>query len=295
MLLTIFTPTYNRGSFLPRIFESLKKQSFNDFEWLIIDDGSYDNTKYIVEQIKKEYVPFKINYIYKNNGGKHSAINLAANISKGVYMLWLDSDDIILDNSLDSVSHYLKKALLEDDISAIVALRLDDSGNPLGSFVPKENTDVKYLNFSQKNHVSGDYSWFIKTDILRHFPYPIYDNENFCTEGIVLNRISEYYKTRFVPISIIKGSYIEGGLTDRMHLLTKKNPLGFLTYYKETILSNQCLLKYKIRYSVLYWIQRFKCNPIVPLHLRPTLFMKIFKIPAYIVYKIHSMKKGFVD
>lgn len=288
MILTIFTPTYNRAKFLPKIYDSLLSQKCYDFEWLIIDDGSIDNTKSVVEKIIAKSFKFPIRYIYKENGGKHTAINLAAKEANGKFILWLDSDDRILRNSLAPFIEKLRQAERFENISAVVGLRLGEDMKPLGTYVPTEDNDVKFLNFITKKKVRGDYSWAIKKEILRQYSYPVYPKEKFCTEGVVLNRISEKYKTRFVNVPVIIGDYISGGLTDHLHSLTRKNPLGYLTYYKDIISSNQVNLFYKLKPAVLYWNQRWRSRPDVPLELKPNLFLYMMKLPSWIIIKLKN-------
>lgn len=289
MILTIFTPTYNRAKFLPKIYDSLLSQKYYDFEWLIIDDGSIDNTKSVVEKILAKSFKFPIRYVYKENGGKHTAINLAAKEANGKFILWLDSDDRILQNSLSPFMDKLRQVESLDDISAVVGLRLGENMKPLGSYAPTEDIDVKFLNFVTKKRVRGDYSWAIKKEILCQYPYPVYPGEKFCTEGVVLNRISEKYKTRFVNIPVIIGDYISGGLTDHLHRLTRENPLGYLTYYKDVIGSTQVNFLYKLKPAVLYWNQRWKSAPDVPLELNPNLFLNLMKLPSWIIIKLRNL------
>lgn len=289
MLLTIFTPTYNRSQYLRLIYDSLLAQSFNDFEWLIIDDGSSDDTEKVVNQFIACNQKFKIRYVYKENGGKHTAINLASKVANGKFVLWLDSDDRILPNSLAPFIEKLKQVESLDDISAVVGLRLGEDLKPLGSYVPIEDIDVNSLNFITKKKVRGDYCWAIKKEILCQYPYPVYPGEKFCTEGVVLNRISERYKTRFVNLPVIIGDYISGGLTEQLHKLTRENPLGYLTYYKDIIGSTQVNFFYKLKPAILYWNQRWKSKPIVPLELKPNLFLYMMKLPSWIIVKLRNI------
>lgn len=100
-LITVFTPAYNRANTLPRVFEGLKKQTYKNFEWIIIDDGSSDNTKCVAENMLSEKVFFNITYKYQQNSGKHIAINRAVEIAKGEFFIILDSDDTCTDNALE--------------------------------------------------------------------------------------------------------------------------------------------------------------------------------------------------
>ena len=100
--ITVFTPSYNRAATLPRAYECLKKQTFKNFEWIIIDDGSHDNTKEVVESFKKENSFFDIIYIYQENQGKHVATNNAVKICRGEFFITLDSDDACTNDALET-------------------------------------------------------------------------------------------------------------------------------------------------------------------------------------------------
>ena len=102
-MITVLTPTFNRASLLPRLYKSLCKQTYRDFEWLVIDDGSSDHTKEILDQFVKEN-KISIRYYYKTNGGKHTAINLGLDVAKGEIFFIADSDDVLLPDSLSIVN-----------------------------------------------------------------------------------------------------------------------------------------------------------------------------------------------
>lgn len=296
MLLTIFTPTFNRGHYLNNIYESLCDQNFYNFEWLIIDDGSTDDTKNIVDNLINKSTNFNIRYVYKENGGKHTAINLAAQISKGDFILWLDSDDIIIKDSLLPFSYYLTQTLNSSSIAAVIGLRVDDNMNPMGSFLPPNNPlDVYYYPFLQKEKIVGEYCWSIKRDILRLFPFPIYENENFITEARILYEISGKYKVRFVSIPVIKGDYLDTGLTRSLHDIVRKNPIGYLDYHNFIIKNKQSSLKNKLFHILLFW-SRFKhTSTPLPKKINPTFLMRVLKYPSFLIdflyQKIRKDKK----
>ncbi len=291
MILTVFTPVYNRAAFLPAIYDSLLEQDTTDFEWLIVDDGSTDNTQEEALKLAACNPPFPVRYIHKENGGKHTAINVAAVEAAGDYILWLDSDDRILPRSLKPFMDKLHQAASVPEVSAVVGPRLGENMKPLGNYVPQHDEDVKFLNFTIKNKVKGDYSWAIKKSVLQKYPFPVFEGERFCTEGVVLNRISEDYLTRFVKNPVIVGDYIPGGLTDQLHKLTKENPLGYLTYYIDMINSRQVPFVQKLKTSILYWNQRSKCTREVPAHLKPTPFLRLTEYPAKLAIMLYNSTK----
>ena len=103
MKVTVFTPTYNRAYIISELYESLKKQDFTDFEWLVIDDGSEDHTEDLFKQWQNEYNDFPIRYYKVNNGGKHRAINKATELAKGELFFIVDSDDKLVSDALEKI------------------------------------------------------------------------------------------------------------------------------------------------------------------------------------------------
>ena len=115
-MITIFTPTYNRKKELERLYESLLNQDYDDFEWLIVDDGSIDDTeKYVNSLIKKNEI--KIKYFKKENGGKPSAYNKGLDLASGNIFLAIDSDDVFKENS------YKLYSITNGDLSKVGGLR----------------------------------------------------------------------------------------------------------------------------------------------------------------------------
>ena len=102
MLLTVCTPTYNRAHTLPRLYESLVRQTSQDFEWLVVDDGSTDNTRELVDGWVAEG-RIRIRYVYKENGGKPSAHNLGVRLAAGELFFCVDSDDYLTDNAVELI------------------------------------------------------------------------------------------------------------------------------------------------------------------------------------------------
>ena len=108
MLLTVCTPTYNRAHTLPRLYESLVRQTSQDFEWLVVDDGSTDNTRELVDGWVAEG-RIRIRYVYKENGGKPSAHNLGVRMAAGELFFCVDSDDYLTDNAVEVIRNNSEK------------------------------------------------------------------------------------------------------------------------------------------------------------------------------------------
>ena len=108
MKYTIFTPLYNRANLISRVYESLKRQKIKDFEWIVVDDGSTDGADIIISEWPKSEKDFSIRYFYKENGGKHTAINMALSHARGDFFLICDSDDYFMDNALTIADKWIR-------------------------------------------------------------------------------------------------------------------------------------------------------------------------------------------
>ena len=232
---TVFTPTYNREKLIHRVFESLMKQTFKDFEWLIVDDGSNDNTKEIVEKFKKE-ANFPIRYIYQENGGKHRAFNRGVKEAQGEFFLTADSDDYFLANALETLKHYwdLIPKDKKKDFSAVTGLCVDDNGNVVGDKYPKDIFDSNSFETNFVYKIKGEKWGFQKTDVLKKFPFKEFEGEKFIEESSVWFAISKDYKTRYInkPLRIYEIN--SDSLSSDTISLRVNNPKGmFYSYTQE--------------------------------------------------------------
>ena len=250
---TVFTPTYNRAYTLSRVYNSLKAQSYRNFEWLIVDDGSTDNTCNLVEQWQKE-AEFYIHYIWQENQGKHVAFNRGVQAAKGELFLTLDSDDTCIPEALVRFkSHW--DSIPDNErykFSAVTALCINQHGKLVGNAFPVDVLDSDSIEIHTKYRVFGEKWGFHKTDVLKEFPFPEISGENFITEGIIWNRISLKYKTRFVNDKL--RTYYEcmsDSLTNSSIKLRAKNSKGASLYYQE-YLKLPISIKSKIKYLINY-------------------------------------------
>lgn len=189
--ITVFTPTYNRAKLLPRLYKSLCKQTYLDFEWLIVDDGSTDNTEEIINkklEIRKS--KFKVKYYKKENGGKHTAINLGVKLADGDLIFIADSDDTLPLNAIETVIKYWNSIKDDKSFAGVCGLDADPQGRIIGSGLPSEIIDDNSINIRYKLGISGDMKEVFRTDVLREFPLPEIEGERFCPEMLVWNRIS---------------------------------------------------------------------------------------------------------
>ena len=199
---TVFTPAYNRAGLLPRLYESLKAQSYRDFEWLIIDDGSTDSTGELVEGWSREGL-FPIRYVWQGNAGKHVAFNRAAQMASGELLLEIDSDDALLPDALQLLANHWAaiQALPPAEaasFSGVTGLCQDQFGHLIGDRFPQDVFDSDSNEILYRYKIRGEKFGFHRTEVFKEFPFPVLANHAFVPLSIVWNTIGRKYKTRFV-------------------------------------------------------------------------------------------------
>ncbi len=196
---TVFTPTYNRGHTLHRVYESLAAQTFRDFEWLIVDDGSADDTCRCVSHWI-EQADFPIRYLWQRNSGKHVAFNRAVREAKGRFFVPADSDDRFVPTALERFLFHWNTIpeSRRREFTGVACLCMTERGDVIGDQFPFDPTDSDSLEISYKYKVRGEKWGFHRTDVLRQFPFPEIPGVGFVPEGIVWNQIARKYKIRFI-------------------------------------------------------------------------------------------------
>ena len=259
--ISILTPTYNRGKLLLPLYESLKNLTFEDFEWLIVDDGSEDDTEqYALSWIAHniENAEFPICYIKKSNGGKHTAINRGVREANGELILILDSDDTLPSDSLATIAQYYEQCKGYKDCAGVCGLMAHHDGQLIGTGFPKDPMYESALLFryAEKGNVTGDLLEVYKTSVMRQFPFPEIENERFCPESLVWNRIANKYKLFCFNKVIYYRDYLEGGLTSKIVRIRMNSPIASTMTYAE-MLDYNISLKWKIRSAINYWRFRY--------------------------------------
>ena len=258
--ISILTPTYNRGKLLLPLYDSLKNLTFKDFEWLIVDDGSEDDTEqYALSWIAHniENAEFPIRYIKKSNGGKHTAINRGVREASGELILILDSDDTLPEDSLATIAQYYEQCKGYKDCAGVCGLMAHHDGQLIGTGFPKDPMYESALQFryAEKGNVTGDLLEVYKTSVMREFPFPEIENEKFCPESLVWNRIANKYKLFCFNKVVYYRDYLDGGLTSKIVRIRMNSPIASTMTYAE-MLDYNISLKWKIRSAINYW--RFK-------------------------------------
>lgn len=232
--ITVFTPTYNRAYIIENLYRSLQRQAFTDFEWLVVDDGSVDNTKQLFESWMQEENPFPIRYYRQENGGKCRAINRGLELAEGELFFNVDSDDYLTYDALEKVDRW-EKALPRDQKFCAVSGNLGTSPDD----TPNTAFAEPYLDgtaWDRYGKVDGERAMIFYTEIHRKYLYPVFDGETFLTEAVAWNRMAhDGYKIRFFNDIIWIYEYKEDGLTKAGEALFYRNPMGYGLFLREKI------------------------------------------------------------
>jgi len=231
-MITVMTPTFNRAYILPKLYDSLINQTSYDFEWIVIDDGSTDNTGALFADWLKRDNPFEITYIKKENGGKHRAVNNAVIIAKYDWFFIVDSDDYLATDAIVLVHEWIKTVDGDNTFAGVSGLRGCIGNNEIIGEYP---TDEQYEEFidatnlqRREKHLDGDKAEVYKTDILRKYPFPEFEGENFIAECAVWDKIAlDGYKIRWFNKVIYKCDYLKDGLSNIGDRLLIDNSEGF--------------------------------------------------------------------
>lgn len=230
MLVTILTPTYNRSNLLPPLYKSLSRQSNKNFEWVIVDDGSDDNTKETVERMRRAST-FPIQYFHKANGGKHTALNLGVKKAKGELTLILDSDDELPADVISDILEAYRSIKGKQGFAGVCGYMAHRDERVIGH--PFVEVDASEIELRYKYHIHGDMCEVFRTDVLREFPFPEIRDERFCPESLVWNRIARKYRLHVFPKVIYLRDYLDGGLTDNIVRIRMNSPIASMMTYAE--------------------------------------------------------------
>ncbi|WP_106849636.1 glycosyltransferase family A protein [Blastococcus sp. Marseille-P5729] len=231
-MLTIITATFNRRSTLPRLYASLCRQTSRDFEWVVIDDGSTDDTTGLLREWQRDEI-IDLRYFRKLNEGKHVAVNLAVSQALGDFSMIVDSDDWLATNAVELVTTWAQDTIGRPNLAGVSGLK--NLGNPprLERF-PREFVESSHrdrLQYGLRGDLAAE---AYRTNILREFPFPVYSNEKFMHEAVVWNRIADAgYVVRWYPVVIYYAEYQPGGLTRSAEENAINSFEGFTTYMVE--------------------------------------------------------------
>lgn len=251
MMITVLTPTFNRGGGLQSLWDSLQKQTVKDFEWLVVDDGSTDGTKNLITQLQ-EKSDFPIRYIYKNNGGKHTALNVGIQTICSELTFIVDSDDCVTDDAVESILKIHKKYRSQNNICGYAFLRAFPDGKVNGKKFDVDEKIGSYIDVRVNGDDTGaDKAEVFKTHCLKEFPFPEYPNEKFLGEDLVWARMARKYEMVHINKAIYVGNYLEDGLTNNRRKHNIASPIGCM-HRAEEFMESDLKTRYRIKGGLQY-------------------------------------------
>lgn len=232
--ITVFTPTFNRGYLMNKLFYSLNSQTNKHFEWLIVDDGSIDQTGELVETFK-EQADFEIRYFYQQNGGKHRAINHGLDLARGELFFIVDSDDSLTDDAIEKIFNNYSGIAFDNSFAGIAFNKGFSKKRIVGETFEGTYIDCDNLHRG-KHNILGDKAEVYRTDILKSIKFPEIDGENFMSEVVLWNEVARRgYKLRWFNDIIYFCDYLEDGLTKNSEKILFNNLVAHQMMTKELL------------------------------------------------------------
>ena len=257
--LTVFTPTYNRAYTLQLNYNALLNQNDKDFVWMIVDDGSNDNTEVLVKSWISEN-KIKIQYIKQINRGKPSATNLSIERAESTLWVCIDSDDYIAYNAIAIIRKEYAKAKHNSTCGAIVGAKYDmETGKPVGidgtaklaKEVPREQRYVHHWELEYKYRHKADKVYVFFLDKLKKYRYPILPGEKFIGESYLYEQFGTKYFFYLTYEKLYYCKYLNDGMTASYLQLHVKNPKGY-KLLKEQMMQYPKPLFFKFKAAIMY-------------------------------------------
>ena len=252
--ITVFTATYNRADTIKRLYDSLLNQSIKSFEWIIVDDGSVDNTKEMIEQwMEIDSNDFSIKYVYQDNGGKHRAVNKGLEMANGELFFIVDSDDYLINTAIEKTLYWKKTLSNRKNYAGIAGLKGFDIGTIIGqTFNQSDYLDCTSLE-RRRYGILGDKAEIFFTDVLKCYKFPEFVGEKFITEAVVWNIIAfDGLVIRwFNEIIYISEEYRADGLTAMGDSKFLENWEGYSLYVNQELRFRKNIFR-KLNLIMLY-------------------------------------------
>lgn len=221
--IAVVTPVYNRANRIAVLYKSLLLQTKNNFEWIIIDDGSTDNISDVVSSFDGT---INITFISQRNGGKCSALNTALDYCKADYFFVVDSDDYLKSDAIEKLYSAISNIPSTKNIVGIVAYRVFSDGQISGRRFPEDKLSVGYNELNYHFNQDGETALIYKTELLRLHKHKVFSDERFLSEEIQYNEIDVLGNLWFLKEPLIVMEYLEDGLTNNYFKNWLKNPKG---------------------------------------------------------------------
>lgn len=248
-LLSIITPTFNRSAYLKRCFQSLRAQTDQRFEWIIVDDGSTDGTGETVRAFQARQPDMPIRYVYKENGGKHTALNAAHPLISGDFVLVLDSDDRLVPTAVEEILRGWEK-YGGSEIGIVIFLKGSAADAPFALGL-QEHVPLDMYREHTKTILNRDFCDVFRAEAFRKYPFPVFAGENFLSESVLWNQMAPEYKIVYLNKVLYLAQYLEDGLTKAGRSMRIRVPRGGMLA-AEQYMDRRCPLKLRLKNGLLY-------------------------------------------
>lgn len=286
-LITVFTPTYNRAYTLGRLYNSLLNQTNKDFEWLIVDDGSTDNTKALIQSFIDDN-KINITYFYKPNGGKHTAINSGVDTARGEFFFIVDSDDYLLNSATEDIYMQLEKIRGREKFAGISGVKVLSDMKTIGKEMCENIIETDLITFRNKMGIKGDRAEVFYTHILRKYKFPVFEDTKFCSEGVVFNKIAnDGFLLRFFNTPLTICEYLPDGLSFNHYKRNKNNIKSTMLCYEE-LFSYRLDMFFKIKTCINYWRYSFFSERKFFENMKAMHYWGVLLYPAGLLFMIYS-------
>lgn len=293
-LLTVFTPAYNRAYSLHLCYESLCRQTNKKFIWLVVDDGSTDNTKELVEQWKTKENGFEIRYVYKENGGMHTAHNKAYELCDTELNTCIDSDDYMPDDAVEKILSFWEKHG-SDKYAGIIGLDATFDNQVIGKEFPKDLKTTTLLDYYANGGV-GDKKLVYRTDLMKKYPpYPEFEGEKYVGLSYKCMLCDQEYELLVLNETLCNVEYQLDGSSTNMFRQYLRNPKGF-AFFRKAAMQYQPKLKRRFIECVHYVSSSILAKNKKFLKESPKKGMTILAIPfgVMLTYYIKSKSKDYM-
>ena len=291
-LITICTPAYNRAHLIGNLYESLKLQINNNFKWIIVDDGSSDNTEEVITEFKKS-APFEIEYYKKVNGGKHTALNVGIEKADTELFFIVDSDDVLTEDATKYIEEYWDSIEDKQEFAGVAGLRGYSKTEIIGTCNTEECIDATFIDYRYNLKYEGDRAEVMRTDVMKKNMFPEFEGERFLTEAVVWNRIgSQGLKLRWFRKIITITEYLEGGLTDNYNQLMLNNFEGTKLYYKELINNKNISKKFREVHLIYVYLKMCEEKGCKDKCLHELTSSPMKRMEYKLIYKLKKIKEG---
>lgn len=249
--ITVFTPAYNRADLLPRCYRSMCNQTNKNFIWMVIDDGSTDHTRDLVQGWIQETKDIEIEYYYKENGGLHTAYNEAIAHIETPLCVCIDSDDWMPEDAIEKILSFWDENG-SDSVAGIVGLDFTPDGKVIGDLLPDQRTvNLIDLLIGKYPIVNGDRTNVVRTALYKKYaPMKVFPGEKNFNPHYMHLQISQEYDFLVLNENLRFVEYQAGGMSNSMLKQYRNSPNSFMEIRKLYLQFPNTSMKFKYRHCV---------------------------------------------